>query len=144
MVTTLSYQEMLRTLGVMLDAAGCETAVILVTPEGAEVRAPGWPYDRQWALAALHEQSALQRGYRSTKPSDEWPVEGLRGCLRPIGAELDARGPCSYAVTVLRDAVRVQGPDGYERLLDTRVLKRLALDAVTRRATWPMACSSAT
>jgi hypothetical protein len=142
-VNTLSYQEMLRTLGMLLDAGGCDTAVIVVTPEGAEVSAPAWPHDRQWEPAALDEQSAMQRGYRSTRPSDEGPVEGLCWCLRPIGAELDVRGPGKYAVTVLQDAVRVQGPDGYERRFDTRVLRRLALDAVTRRASWPLATGSA-
>jgi hypothetical protein len=55
-----------------------------------------------------------------------------------VGAELDANGPARYVITVEQDTVRVQNSQGFERLFDIPALRRLALDAVSRRAAWPV------
>ena len=138
MADTLNCQEILRTLGMLLDTCGSETAIIVIAPDGAEVMAPNWPHDRLWTVEALEEASAVQRGLRSTRPPEAWPIEGLRWCLRLVGAELDVYGPRRYVITVEQDTVRVQTSEGYERLFDIPSLRRLALDAVSRRAAWPV------
>ncbi len=42
----LTYQEMLRSLGTLLDQAGNKTATIKLTPTGAEIAAAVWPWPR--------------------------------------------------------------------------------------------------
>ncbi len=137
MADTLTCQEILRTLGMLLDTCGSETAVIVLGPDGTEVTTPTWPHERRWTIAALEEASAVQRGLRATRPPEAWPIEGLRWCLRPVGAELDAHGPGRYVVMVDQNTVRVHDGRRYERLFDIQTLRRLALDSVSRRAAWP-------
>jgi hypothetical protein len=139
----MTNEEILRTLGMLLDICGCDTAVLVLTPGGAEVTARGWRYDQHWSLEALQRESAIQRGCRLLKPADGWPVEGLRWCLRPIGAYLDAAGPGKYVLTVKPHAVRVQGKAGLEQTFDAPALKRLAVQAVCRRARWPLQTGAA-
>jgi hypothetical protein len=135
---TLNYQEILRTLGMLLDSCGSETAVIMLGPECIELTAPHWPYEGRWTREALCEASAAQRALRATRPPEAWPLEGLRWCLRLVGAELDVQGPGYYVLVVEQDTVRVHDETGRARLFDIYSLRRLALDSVFRRATWPV------
>jgi hypothetical protein len=133
-VGTLSYQEMLRALGLLLDACGCETAELVLGPRGVSVTAPNWTYRRRWTLRALQSEAARQRAQHRTEPPDAWLLAGLRWCLRPVGALLDARRPGTYTIVAMQDTLRVRSADGFACTLDIHALRRLALDAVSSRA----------
>jgi hypothetical protein len=133
----LTCQELLRTLGTLLDECGGERAVILLSPDGAEVISAAWRLGQQWPLDAIAAASALQRRWRVQPPERPLPPGGLRWSLRVVGAELDALGPGSYTITVRPDRVQVQSPAGYERTFDILALKRRAYLAPYRRGQFP-------
>src|SRR5581483_10174339 len=61
----LTYQEILRTLGTLLDQSGSATARITLSLESAEVQAPSWPWQHTWSRDALYLESDRQRSWRS-------------------------------------------------------------------------------
>jgi hypothetical protein len=133
----LTCQELLRTLGTLLDECGGERAVILLSPGGAEVISSAWRLGQQWSLDAIATASAFQRRWRAQPPERPLPPGGLRWSLRVVGAELDALGSGSYTITVRPDRVQVQSPTGYERTFDILALKRRADLAPYRRGQFP-------
>src|SRR5262249_27326595 len=84
----LHYQEMLRTIGTLLDMCRCERGILVVSPHGAEVSAPGWEYSRDWTMAGLGGVSALQKTWRGHPSAYRLPSVGHRWRLRVVGAEL--------------------------------------------------------
>ena len=133
MADPLTYQEMLRTLGTLLDDCRCTNAVIRVSPQGAEIIAPGWRGDREQTIEEIRRQSAIQRGWRAQRRTQSVHPEGLRWSLRVVGAELDAVGARSYVLTVQPDGVRVQSGERYDRHFSTSALKRRAMLALHLR-----------
>ena len=113
MAATLSYQEILRTLGNLLCLAPDEDVTIRLSAEGAEVTtATG---RQSWDVEALQAEVARQRGGR-LRPQLYGKRSGhICGRLRPVGAELDARGGESYTVITAPGAVHVHGASGYEQ-----------------------------
>jgi hypothetical protein len=126
LLSALTYQEMLRTLGTLLDEAGCPTANLRLCPQGAEVIAAGWNECRVWTARDLRDAAARQRRRRSAGSATTFPRQGWRTSLRALGAHLDTLRGGSYVLTVQPDAVRVQGTSGYDQTFPTVVLGRRA------------------
>jgi hypothetical protein len=126
MLSALTYQEILRTLGTLLDEAGCLTANLRLSLQGAEVIASGWSERRVWTARDLGDAAARQRRSRSAGSATTLPRQGWRLSLRALGAHLDALRGGSYVLTVQPDAVRVQGASGYDQTFPTETLGRRA------------------
>jgi hypothetical protein len=60
----LSYQEILRTLGTLLDQSGSDSATLVLSAKSAAVQAPHWTWPRVWSREALQAESASQRSWR--------------------------------------------------------------------------------
>jgi hypothetical protein len=121
----LTYQEMLRTLGTLLDRAGAKTATIFLSAEGAQVSAPGWPWARAWDLEALQAQTAAQRGRRLNRRARRIPRSGRTSKrLRVVGAALDLENRGPYTVTLAPDVIQVESRGGPKRTFESRPLAR--------------------
>src|SRR5262249_38529571 len=120
----LNYQEMLRTIGTLLDMCRCERGILVVSPHGAEVSAPGWEYSRDWTMAGLEGVSALQKTWRGHPSAYRLPSMGHRLRLRVVGAELDAVGATAYTLPGQPGVIHVQRHGTYNRKSDTAVLER--------------------
>jgi hypothetical protein len=113
MIADLSYQEVLRTIGAVLEDAGSETANIALLAEAATVSAPGWPAEQVWDRGALEAEMAAQRGWRAVGRHAPARVAGRTSHdLRVVGWMLDAQGVGPYALAVALSAVRVRLPNG--------------------------------
>jgi hypothetical protein len=121
----LTYQEMLRTLGTLLDQAGIKTATIQLDAEGAHVTAPDWPWPRAWDCAAIEAQAEAQRIWRF-KPRPRRVRGPGRGAkrLRVVGAALDVDAQAPYLLQLDGNTVRVEGRDDYRRIFEPRPLAR--------------------
>jgi hypothetical protein len=133
MLEPLTYQEMLRTLGTLLDECKCENAVIRLSQQGAEIVATGWNREREMTADALRRHSSIQRGWRAQRFTAMPRPETLRWRLRAVGAELDVVGCGSCVITVDPDQVRVQSGDQYDRTFSSESLKRRAMLALHLR-----------
>jgi len=122
----LTCQELLRTLGTLLDECGAERAVIRLSPGSAEVISPSWRLEQRWSRDAIAAASALQQQLRAQPRERPLPVGGLRWSLRIVGAALDALGGGAFTITVGPDQVQIRSAAGYERTFDSRALQRRA------------------
>lgn len=129
----LTYQEMLRTLGTLLDEADGETGIVAVDRTAAWVLSPVWPRDRRWSMAALARLSAEQRDRRAQPSTPPLRQVALRHKLRTIGALLDRQGYPSYVIVVQPTGVQIESPEGRELTIGSRTLDLLAAAAGARR-----------
>jgi hypothetical protein len=121
----LTYQEILRTLGTLLDHAGAKTATILLAAEGAQVSAPGWPWPRAWDLEALQAQTAAQRSLRLNPRARRIPRPGRTSKrLRVVGAALDLENSGPYTITLAPDVIQIESRNGQQRTFESRPLAR--------------------
>ncbi len=124
MAEPLAYQEMLRTIGALLDQLGAMTATIGLAPAGAQVSAPGWPWPRTWEPEALVAQAAAQRGLRVQPRSRRLARAGrIAARLRVVGTALDADAAGPYLVLLDADEIQVEGRDGYQRRFARRPMR---------------------
>jgi hypothetical protein len=121
----LTYQEMLRTLGTLLDQAAIKTATVNLDPDGAQVTAPDWPWPRVWDCAAIEAQADAQRLWRF-KPRPRRVRGPGRNAkrLRVVGAALDVDAQAPYVLHLDGNTVRVEGRDDYHRTFEPRPLAR--------------------
>jgi hydroxymethylpyrimidine/phosphomethylpyrimidine kinase len=135
----LRYEEMLRTVGQMLDETGDDLAVLDVWPHGVVIQGVGRRGYHEIQLneiQLLSRQRAQQRGTGPARdpltapPRFEW-------VLRVVGAELDKAGESRYGVTVSRESVTVAGAEGYNRTFDSEMLAQLLRAAIQRRRPQP-------
>jgi hypothetical protein len=127
--TPLNYQEILRTLGTLLEQQGTPRAVITLAPGSTEVLAPHWRAPRVWNAHDLRREMAAQRHWRGQpKASRALRAGGLAERLRAVGTALDCvLGSDLYVLTVDAHGVRVHGR-GYQHSFDEHQLaRRLAL-----------------
>jgi hypothetical protein len=125
MDSSLTYQEILRTLGTLLDQAGGDTATLELTTKSAVVEAPSWPGPREWSLDALLLESERQRSWRNhPRPPHMARAGHFNRILRVVGAVLDAQGGGPYTLVVEEQLVRVRAVDGTERLFESKPLER--------------------
>jgi hypothetical protein len=85
-----TYQEMLRTVGSLLDQAGSNLALLDVSPSRVRVMATG-PFGEQvLSIRYLSDCISVQRELRGrTPPRDPTDLNRLSPVLRAVGAELD-------------------------------------------------------
>jgi hypothetical protein len=134
----LTFQETLRTLGMLLDQSSTDSAEIVLSATGATVRtSTAWSWPREWSSEALASESARQRNWRAENTPAQHRLEGVRWALRVIGTELDAEGSGPYTILVHSDTVRVQKPDGNERAYTAESLRRRAVLAPHLRGQAP-------
>jgi hypothetical protein len=128
-VRGLSYEEILRTLGTLLERQGHSHAVLTLSAEGVEVIAPNWRAPRRWTHESLQKESVAQRHSRYRhSPVSRLQPGGIAHRLRAVGIALDRtlHGDW-YTVTVDTDRVHIRG-QGYARTFDAAPLaRRLAL-----------------
>ena len=123
MPEALTYQEMLRTLGTLLDQAAIKIATIKLDAEGAYVSADGWPWPRVWDLEAIQAQAEAQRMWRYKKRRGRGPGRTAKR-LRVLGAALDVDNQAPYLLMLDASVVRVEGRDDYHRTFEQRPLAR--------------------
>src|SRR5256885_1641016 len=99
-MAALTYQEMLRTLGTLLDEDGCLAAVIRLSRQGAEVIAPGWKGPWLWTAQDLRDAAARQRRGRAAGRTPTSVRKGWSLYLRALGVHLDMLGGGSYVLTI--------------------------------------------
>jgi hypothetical protein len=134
----LTFQETLRTLGMLLDQSGSESAEIALSATGATVRpAAAWSWPREWSVEALARESARQRSWRGGRAPRGSRPDGVRWRLRVVGTALDAEGAGPCTISVQPDTVRVQKPDGHVRAYPTDTLERRAVLAPHLRGQAP-------
>jgi hypothetical protein len=139
MTTSLTYQEALRVLATLLEQCQEGRALLRLSPQGAEAAAPGWRWPREWTPDMLREEAARQARDRSQQRYEHQRADRLSACLRVLGAELDQQGIGFFILTVLPDAVHVQGQGGYEQVFEMEALKRRARQVAIRRRPGPEA-----
>jgi hypothetical protein len=134
MTTALTYQEALRVLATLLEQCQEGRAHLRLSPQGAEAAAPGWRWPRDWTPDMLRDEAARQARDRTQPRYEHQRTDRLSACLRLLGGDLDQQGVGFFIITVLPDAVHVQGQGGYEQVVEMAALKRRArLEASRRR-----------
>jgi hypothetical protein len=131
----LSYQEMLRTLGGVLDTHGSAVAVIHLSPTSARVSADVAAVREEWNPEALAAESERQRRLRvGSDPAGTVPwARRLGWQLRLVGAALDIVGPGPYTVMARPEEVYVFNQQGYRRgFRHTALERRAALSSELR------------
>ncbi|HLH27244.1 MAG TPA: hypothetical protein VK066_32390 [Chloroflexota bacterium] len=124
----LSYQETLRTIGGVLDDAGCTIAVLSLSPTGVRVNADVATVREDWSLAMLAEQSERQREQRRGGAANSgvpW-AKRLGWQLRLVGAALDLVGPGQYTIMARPEEIFVFNPQGFHRSFRHTALERRA------------------
>ena len=125
MADRLTYQEMLRTLGALLDADGCALAVVRMSRQEAEITAPGWRGAQRWTAETLQAAAGRQRAARGLhRPPGQGPRR-WGPILRVLGAHLDTLSGSRYVLTLRPAAVLVQGGD-YAQTFERTALERRA------------------
>jgi hypothetical protein len=129
-----TYEEMLRTVGSLLDQAGSNLALVDIYPSRVRVMATG-PFGEQvLSIRYLADCIAVQRELRGrTPPRDPKDVSRLSPVLRAVGAELDRQQQPRYRLAVTQGAVVIEGSKGYRRTLALDVLADLLDAALGRR-----------
>ena len=130
----LTYQEMLRAVGSLLDQAGSTLALVDVYPSRVRVMATG-PFGEQVLSSRyLSDCVAVQRALRGgMPPRDPTDLTRLSPVLRAVGAELDRQAQPRYRLAVTKGAVLIQGSRGYRRTLTLDVLAALLAAAIGHR-----------
>ena len=114
----LTHEELLRTLGTVLDQAGAATVTLTVAPDDVTVELPSSPLPIPCGAAVLQGESASQRGWR--QPGVRPPLLPDRGvwrALRVLGGVLDSQPIEAYTVTISPRAIQVRPRDDQEPLL---------------------------
>lgn len=129
-----TYQEMLRTVGALLDQAGSQLALLDIRPSRVHVVATG-PFGEQvLSIRYLSDCIAVQRELRGrVPPRDPTDLNRLSAVLRAVGAELDRQQQPRYRLAATKGAVIIEGTKGYRRTLALDVLTDLLRAALGRR-----------
>jgi hypothetical protein len=130
-----TFEEMLRTVGALLDQAGSSLALVDIHPTRVRVLATG-PFGEQvLSIRYLADCIAVQRELRGrTPPRDPTDLSRLSPVLRAVGAELDRQAQPRYRLAVTKGAVVIEGSKGYRRTLSLDVLTALLEGALGRRS----------
>jgi hypothetical protein len=123
----LSYREMLRTLGGILDAVGSSLAVIRLTPRGARLYADRRGIPVRWSMAALAEAARQQYQQRAAGSITIVPwARRLGWKLRLVGGMLDLDRPGACTLVVRPEEILVFNARGYQRTFVHAALERAA------------------
>ena len=124
----LSYQEILRTIGEVLDVAGSTVGVIHLEPGGVRLRADRASVAEDWSMDALVAEAERQRDRREAGVATTGtPWARLMGWqLRLVGAALDVAGPGPYTIVARPEEILVFNAQGYYRPFRHAALERRA------------------
>jgi hypothetical protein len=133
-VTPLPLQEVLRTLGVGLEASTARRAELIVDAGGIAVFAPGDYGQRRYRWDEIASQSRAQQaqrrpGHRPPPWMDPWALSRWSVFLRVAGLLLDAQGvrACAIEATVAaagsQDDCRLTVTAGGRGVLDGAALQ---------------------
>ncbi|HEY7064973.1 MAG TPA: bifunctional hydroxymethylpyrimidine kinase/phosphomethylpyrimidine kinase [Chloroflexota bacterium] len=132
----LGYEELLRTVGQMLDDSGDDLAMLDLWSHGVAIQSVGRSGAHEVQLSEIEIESrrrAARRGQGTPHDPHAGPPR-FEWVLRVVGAQLDEATPQSrYGLTVSRESVNVEGAEGYHREFDAATLARLLREAVQRR-----------
>src|SRR5579875_1973177 len=132
----LKYEELLRTVGQMLDDSGDNLAVLDLWSHGVVIQSVGrkGPHEIQLGEIELESRRRAQRRGQGGAHDPQAGPPRFEWVLRVVGAERDRAGTQSrYGLTVSRESVSVDGAEGYHREFDAATLARLLREAVQRR-----------
>jgi hypothetical protein len=132
-MATMSYEQMLRTLGGYFRHAGIDQAVLTMAAEGVDVADVGGAYRQHWDIAALQAEARQQRGLRGLLRETFQNPWQVTQALRLVGADLDEVGGGPYTATMTTNCIRVHGPDGYERIYWWPAIEQRTVARVTLR-----------
>ena len=125
---SLSYQEILRTIGEVLDVAGSTVRVIHLEPGDVRLSADRANVPEDWSMDALVADTERQRQRREAgvAPTDT-PWARLMGWqLRLVGAALDVAEPGPYTMVARPEEILVFNAQGYYRPFRHAALERRA------------------
>jgi hypothetical protein len=123
----LSYQEILRTLGGVLDNVGSGVAVIHLNPTGARLTADQATVPEDWGPEALAAEALRQQQQRTDEGASATPwASRLAWQLRLVGAALDLVGEGPYTIVARPEEIFVFNARGYHRAFRNTALERRA------------------
>src|SRR4051812_1306688 len=98
----LPFEDLLRTLGSLLDEAGARAGSLSVGPDGAPLQGCGpTPCQRTLGPLELHQENAGRSALRSqVLPTDEAAQERFEGRLRVVGAMLETQPMQVYEIVI--------------------------------------------
>jgi hypothetical protein len=131
----LTYEEMLRTVGAVLDGTDHDLAVLDVSPHAVVIQTVGRSGRLEFGFGEIEERSRERSRLRGQGPAPQ-PAGApprFEWVLRVVGAELDRAGDSRYGLTVSRQSVSVEGAEGYQRVFDAETLAALLHEALRRR-----------
>jgi hypothetical protein len=132
----LSFEDLLRTLGSLLDEAGARAAYLSVGPAGATLQGCGpTPCQRTLGPLELHQENAGRSALRSqVLPTDQAAPERFEGRLRVVGAMLETQPVQVYEIVVGPHLIEVEGEDGYCHVFTAEEITALIAEAAEQRA----------
>ena len=132
----LSFEDLLRTLGSLLDEAGARAGYLSVGPAGATLQGCGpTPCQRTLGPLELHHENAGRSALRSQiLPADEAAAERFEGRLRVVGAMLETQPVQGYEIVVGPHLIEVEGDDGYCHVFTAEEVAALIAEAAEQRA----------
>jgi hydroxymethylpyrimidine/phosphomethylpyrimidine kinase len=136
----LKYEELLRTVGQMLDDSGDDLAVLDLWSHGVVIQSVGrsGPHEVQLSEIELESRRRAQRRGQGHAHDPQAGPPRFEWVLRVVGAALDqAGGQSRYGITVSRDSVSVEGAEGYHREFDAATLAQMLHGAIQRRRASP-------
>jgi hydroxymethylpyrimidine/phosphomethylpyrimidine kinase len=136
----LKYEELLRTVGQLLDDSGDDLAVLDLWSHGVMIQSVGrrGPHEMQLSEIELESRRRAQRRGQGGAHDPQVGPPRFEWVLRVVGAELDRTASQSrYGLTVSRESVTVEGAEGYHREFHAATLARLLREAVQRRRSTP-------
>jgi hypothetical protein len=135
--TAPPLQEVLRTLGGLLDEAGAQAAYVAIGAEGVQLqqRQPsGSLAVCEMDSVTLWQQLAARTALRGqVPPLDPTDPQRFETRLRALGAQLDALSPQGYQLLVTRQTIAVAGSDGYDRIFSSEEIAAILTALVNHR-----------
>lgn len=135
--SALSYADILRTLGVLLEQSGSSSARLRISRQDAQVAATGWRWPQDWTMEMLCQEAARQSRERGDSRLRHRRPDLLAGCLRVLGADLDESSGGPYLVTVQPTYVQVQHQDGSVQTTELESLQKRARHVAEGRSQAP-------
>jgi hypothetical protein len=132
----LPFEDLLRTLGSLLDEAGARAGYLSVGPAGATLQGCGpTPCQRTLGPLELHHENTGRSALRSqVSPAGEASPERFESRLRIVGAMLETQPVQGYEIIVGPHLIEVEGEDGYCHVFTAEEIAALISEAAEGRA----------
>src|SRR3954470_20158085 len=132
----LPFEDLLRTLGSLLDESGARAGYLSVGPAGATLQGCGpTPCQRTLGPLELHQENAGRSALRSqVLRTDEAAPDRFEGRLRVVGAMLETQPVQGYEIVIGPHLIEVEGEDGYCHVFTAEEITALIAEAAEQRA----------